>query len=126
MVTHGGLGSIKECVMHAVPMLVFPLDVDQPGNAARVVHHGLGHQADVRSVEGPELLDHLDALVYEDGFARHAATFRASFERVEVAEEGAALIDRMASCAPPAGAGLAGAGGLGQAEDVAPRGVRPT
>jgi UDP:flavonoid glycosyltransferase YjiC (YdhE family) len=42
MITHGGLGSIKECVYFGVPMIVFPLMRDQPGNAARVVHHGLG------------------------------------------------------------------------------------
>jgi len=42
MITHGGLGSVKECVYFGVPMIVFPLMRDQPGNGARVVHHGLG------------------------------------------------------------------------------------
>ena len=38
MVTHGGLGTIKECLEAGVPMLVYPLNkrVDQPGNSARV------------------------------------------------------------------------------------------
>ncbi len=44
MITHGGLGSVKECLAAGVPMLVYPLNtqVDQPGNSARVVHKGLG------------------------------------------------------------------------------------
>ncbi len=42
MITHGGLGSVKECLYFGVPMIVFPLMRDQPGNGARVVHHGLG------------------------------------------------------------------------------------
>lgn len=41
-ITHGGLGSVKESVYFGVPMLVFPLMRDQPGNAARIVYHGLG------------------------------------------------------------------------------------
>jgi zeaxanthin glucosyltransferase len=44
MITHGGFGSIKECVSGGVPMLVYPLNtnVDQPGNSARVVGLQLG------------------------------------------------------------------------------------
>lgn len=42
MITHGGLGTIKECIWHGVPMIVFPFESEQPGNAARVAHHGLG------------------------------------------------------------------------------------
>jgi UDP:flavonoid glycosyltransferase YjiC (YdhE family) len=42
MITLGGLGSIKEAIVAGVPMLVIPLDNDQPSNAACVTHHGLG------------------------------------------------------------------------------------
>jgi zeaxanthin glucosyltransferase len=42
MVSHGGFSSVKECVFFGVPMVVLPMFYDQPGNAARVVHHGLG------------------------------------------------------------------------------------
>lgn len=53
-ITHGGINSIKECVQAAVPMLVVPLDVDQPGNAAKVVHKQLGLAGHVllETVEG--------------------------------------------------------------------------
>lgn len=44
MITHGGMNTVKECICAGVPMLVYPLNahVEQPGNAARVVYHGLG------------------------------------------------------------------------------------
>ncbi len=42
VITHGGAGTIRECVLRAVPMLVYPAFHDQMGNAARVVYHGLG------------------------------------------------------------------------------------
>ena len=44
MITHGGMNTVTECVLNEVPMLVYSLVKvwDQPGNAARVVYHGLG------------------------------------------------------------------------------------
>lgn len=49
MITHGGMNSITECISNEVPMLVYPLDKhwDQPGNAARVVYHGMGLKGDM-------------------------------------------------------------------------------
>jgi zeaxanthin glucosyltransferase len=62
-VTHAGLGTVKECIVCGVPLVVFPfLLEDQPEsarrvalrgleiNARRVVHHGLGVKGDLRSV----------------------------------------------------------------------------
>jgi UDP:flavonoid glycosyltransferase YjiC (YdhE family) len=42
MVTHGGLNGIREAMTLAVPAVVLPFDIDQPGNAARIQHHGYG------------------------------------------------------------------------------------
>ncbi|GAB2805714.1 nucleotide disphospho-sugar-binding domain-containing protein [Streptomyces daliensis] len=42
--THGGHNSVKECLLLGVPMVVFPRRVDQFGNAARVVFHGVGRR----------------------------------------------------------------------------------
>ena len=41
-IIHGGMGSIKECILCQVPMLIMPLGLDQFDNAKRVVHHQLG------------------------------------------------------------------------------------
>lgn len=41
-ITHGGYGTIKECIYYEVPMIVCPSSYDQQGNAARVFYHRLG------------------------------------------------------------------------------------
>jgi hypothetical protein len=50
-ITHGGLGSIKEALYKAVPMLVYPLDLnwDQAGNALKIKYHDLGLSGNFRS-----------------------------------------------------------------------------
>jgi MGT family glycosyltransferase len=49
MITHGGINSIMECIFSEVPMLVYPLysGLDQQGNAARVVYHGMGEMGNL-------------------------------------------------------------------------------
>jgi UDP:flavonoid glycosyltransferase YjiC (YdhE family) len=42
MLNHGGLSSIKECILCRVPMLIFPFLTDQPLNAMRVAKAELG------------------------------------------------------------------------------------
>lgn len=42
MITHAGGNSVKECIRMGVPMLCYPFEHDQFGNAVRVVYHKLG------------------------------------------------------------------------------------
>ena len=42
VITHGGYGTIKECIVACVPMIVVSCSYDQHGNAARVQYHGIG------------------------------------------------------------------------------------
>jgi MGT family glycosyltransferase len=42
VVTHGGHGTVVRSLAAAVPVVVVPISRDQPDNAARVVHHGVG------------------------------------------------------------------------------------
>ena len=96
MVTHGGLGSVKECIVHGVPMLVCPLDVDQPGNAARVLHHGLGLRVDVRASSVDEIGHALDRLLGDASFRERCAAMRAEFEALEASAPGADVVERFA------------------------------
>lgn len=51
MITHGGLGTYKECVDAGVKMLVAPinLELDQLGNAARIEANGYGKRISLNS-----------------------------------------------------------------------------
>lgn len=86
-ITHGGINSIKESIQAAVPMLVVPLEVDQPGNAAKIVHKGLGLAGHIltESVEG--LAAKLTALLYEGGYKEQLQQFREKISKDNHAEE---------------------------------------
>lgn len=58
-ITHGGFSSIREAVYFGVPMLVFPCWLDQAGNSARVVFHGLGIRGDIKTIDQSTLGDML-------------------------------------------------------------------
>ncbi len=71
MITHAGLNSVKECIHFGVPMLAYPIGMqtDQPGNAARVVFHGLGRRGDIRRDSAEKIMtDFLE--VYKNPYYR--------------------------------------------------------
>lgn len=85
MITNGGLGTVKECIWFEVPMVVAPCRFDQPGNAARVVRHGIGHRVDVDRVSVAQLRQALDGCLEDPRIAENiramSAAFRASDEQ---------------------------------------------
>jgi zeaxanthin glucosyltransferase len=91
-VTHGGLGTVKECIVRGVPMVVFPIDHDQPDNARRVVYHGLGASGNLRSVSAAalaELVVQADRPVVRDNVQR----MRRRFLDLEAQGNGVRLIE---------------------------------
>ncbi len=92
MITHGGLGSVKECITSGVPMLGVPLDVDQPGNVARVVHHGLGLAGDVRHSSASALAAGLERLLNEPSFRERCLAMQARFRETESAQRGVDIV----------------------------------
>jgi zeaxanthin glucosyltransferase len=96
MITHGGLGSVKECIMRGVPMLGVPLDVDQPGNVARIVHHGLGLAGDLRATSTRELNALIDRVLHDAAQRERVRAMQQAFERHEAGSRGVALLERYA------------------------------
>ena len=54
-ITHGGLGTVKECIFFGVPMIALPLGRDQFRNAEHIRHHKLGLELDVKNFTADEL-----------------------------------------------------------------------
>ncbi|WP_211220220.1 glycosyltransferase [Rudanella lutea] len=81
-ITHGGLGSIKESIYYGVPMLVYPLDphYDQPGNALKVEHHGLGLRGVFHTERATNLQDKLQRLLNDGSFADKIRQFKRETE----------------------------------------------
>jgi len=93
-ITHGGISSVRESIYYGVPMLVFPCWLDQPGNAARVVFHGLGLRGDIKSVEPESLLRVLDQILSEPRFRDAVRRFSRIFREQESCSRGADFIEQ--------------------------------
>jgi UDP-N-acetylglucosamine:LPS N-acetylglucosamine transferase len=88
MITHGGLGSIKEAIFQGVPLIVLPMLHDQPFNAMRVRHHKLGEavfpeKVSVSAIEDAVL--HAVSGVYAPQICRMQARFVA-LERSRISQ----------------------------------------
>jgi zeaxanthin glucosyltransferase len=94
MITHGGANSIRECMTAGVPVLVYPFRADQPGNAARIVFHGLGMRGDHRRDGPDEIRRKLDALVADAGIRERVLRMRRAFVRCDEERAAAAFVER--------------------------------
>ncbi len=75
-ITHGGLNSIKEAIVYEIPMLVYPLEGDQFGNAQKVKFHRLGIYGDVYKDSVHAIRNALEYLIKENnGFKTRLAEF---------------------------------------------------
>lgn len=79
MITHGGLGSVKDCIVNEVPMLVIPQKFDQPANADRVVYHHLGRALPVPQVESTSITGALAELIADRHCSESLAEMREVF-----------------------------------------------
>jgi len=83
MVTHGGMGTVKECILMGVPMLVLPIVSGSMQAGDRVAHHGLGLKVDTRDISPAEIATLMDQLATQDHFLRNVARMREEFLRGE-------------------------------------------
>jgi MGT family glycosyltransferase len=72
MVTHGGMNSITECLLSGVPMVVVPgtSQIDQAGNAARVVFHHLGLKGNMRHDSAARIRRKIDRVLTRTSYRR--------------------------------------------------------
>lgn len=72
-ITHGGLNSVLESILHHVPMLVYPLNTkwDLPGYAARVVAHGVGVMGDLARDNSVRMTQQIEQLLADELIKRN-------------------------------------------------------
>ncbi len=84
---HAGISSVNESIVAGVPMVVYPFDfLDQPGNAARIVHHGLGVVGDRNTDGASDVLRHLDRVLGDPGYKERVLEMRETFARYVAAD----------------------------------------
>lgn len=93
MITHGGLGSLKECVAHGVPMNVYPLKDDQPGNGARVEYHRLGHAGRTHEASAAQIAELMRRTLREGSPGMQA--MQREVLRFEAAGQGVAAVEEL-------------------------------
>jgi zeaxanthin glucosyltransferase len=74
MITHGGMNSVGECAFCGVPMLVYPgtKQIDQAGNAARIVYHQLGLMGNLASESSRGLRLNIERILHSSEFKARA------------------------------------------------------
>ena len=93
VITHGGFSTVKECILFGVPMIVFPLRHDQPANATRVEHHGLGVAADIETASVESIGSLIDKVGGDPGFKSRINAMSEIFLRVEREQPAVTIIE---------------------------------
>lgn len=94
MITHGGMNSIKECLLLGVPMIVYPLNDhwDQNGNSARVVYHGLGVRGNIRKDSIHDIYQKTEKILTTPSFKENVLKMSDIFHKYNESEEVVAVI----------------------------------
>lgn len=100
-ITHGGLNSVKESILSGVPMVVFPMEYDQSGNAARVTHHGLGLSRDPRRARAEETRAACREVMDNPTYALRVGRMRDAFGRAQASGAGAAIVEQVLAAGRP-------------------------
>ena len=93
MITHGGLGAIKECIYFGVPMLVFPFDTDQPANAARVNFHAIGLAGDTHGASVEQIRESVAKVRKDKSYRRRLAIMSEKLKALESSSSAVEIIN---------------------------------
>ncbi|MEJ7607272.1 MAG: nucleotide disphospho-sugar-binding domain-containing protein [Bryobacteraceae bacterium] len=83
MITHGGANTVKECIWFGVPMILFPMGLDQPGTAARVAFHGFGLVGDIRRISAGKIRSLVQRIATGPRFRSRVELMRERFRSVD-------------------------------------------
>ena len=64
-VSHVGHNSLTESAYHGVPVVAFPLFIDQHSNAKKAEHFGIGLAVDYKTCNAQELFETIERVISE-------------------------------------------------------------
>lgn len=98
MLTHGGVGTINECITFDVPMIVYSTgNMEQHGSAARVVYHGMGLRGDIDSASAETIAARIAQMLATPTFAENVAQMQRIYARYEAEARAVTLIEAQLS-----------------------------
>ena len=95
MITHGGIGTLKDCIFFAVPMIVFPMMRDQPMSGARVVYHGLGVRGDMKRVTAEGVRSLIEKVERNPAYAERTRAMSERFRAAEDEGRGVKIVEKI-------------------------------
>jgi len=104
-ITHGGTGSLRESILYGKPMLVFPCQYDQPGNAARIAYHGLGIRGNTRRVTPAMVQSMFDRLRTGSGYQQAVEQMQEIFWEQRFCEPGVQFVESHLQATPTVNSG---------------------
>ncbi|MET0257887.1 MAG: nucleotide disphospho-sugar-binding domain-containing protein [Methylobacterium sp.] len=96
-ISHGGLNTALDAMEAGVPVLAIPIAYDQPGVAARLLHHGAGLRLARRRLDVDDVVAALRRLHGEPRFAVRAHAIGAEIREAGGVERAADLVERFAA-----------------------------
>ncbi len=93
MINHSGIGSVKECIMLGVPMVLFPLMRDQFICAQRVSEQGLGRVATLSEMMEQEVVDLIRMTIADLDTKARVQEMREIFNRADNLDLGISIIE---------------------------------
>lgn len=96
MINHAGIGSVKECILLGVPVLVYPLDkrIDQNGTAARVQHFKLGLRGNHKNETTTTIAQKIETILFNSDYALNVKKWKAIFENAEKDHDIVSIIEK--------------------------------
>lgn len=76
-------------------MLVFPSTSDQPGNAARIVYHGLGLAGEIGKVDAQQLRTMVQTVLEDPSFKERTQTMRERFQEMADCQKGVEIVESL-------------------------------
>jgi UDP:flavonoid glycosyltransferase YjiC (YdhE family) len=83
LVSHGGLGTIKEAIYMGVPLLIIPFGYDQPRNAQRVRALHLGESVDCAQVTASAITAAITSILSSPVYSEHVGNMMNTFRELE-------------------------------------------
>ncbi|MEO6246469.1 MAG: nucleotide disphospho-sugar-binding domain-containing protein [Opitutaceae bacterium] len=93
-VTHGGLNTVLEALSAGVPLVAIPITNDQPGNAMRIEHLGVGRAVPIGKLDPASLRQAVEEVLRTPSFAQRARACAAELRPHQGAARAAELIER--------------------------------
>lgn len=95
MITHGGIGTVKECIFFGIPMIAFPGGREQPLTTARIVFHGMGRRGDILHITPGQVAELIQEVERNPSYRERTREMSRKFWEVEESGRGVKVVEKV-------------------------------